>query len=499
MQPQNLIPNLPLELLFSCITGYSNPASKSALKIFILSNVKLTCKDLYVKVNQCWQGCLHALLEDWKDCPDIKNHSIAQMENPSRFLLNWIEGKPKISRQTVQDLFLNDLSFNINEADIPDIRRIPTSWITQPGRLNLAAVNAGSTSFIDMQQRQCIKLNYQGDAFPFLLKNNPPIFHGNDVFLVFNNPPQASQEVRFYSLQDQELLLEKTFRLPSGRIHSMYLLDDYLIFMLADKIAAISIADLKNSNTPDFLCTDTIRGLSCLKAFQGEILICSADQNEEICFQMLFIEYNQLKFSDCPLVGEKIFKTRFYPKFRHLFHPRSEYSVFLFQEGTDRYRLGAISPDELTPSEPQLFHIRPQEINGTAMIIGFKDTLLLCSKNQNNHLEIQIIDVNQGLITLIPLEIKGAEKIHVHKITSLHTHLDKLFIIGYFDLDPGYDLFNAQYYLTIIDMTTLVIESSLSIGYEMQQKVIHFSSNLGKLHFIIPEDKNPSILKVDYT
>lgn len=114
-------------------------------------------------------------------------------------------------------------------------------------------------------------------------------------------------------------------------------------------------------------------------------------------------------------------------------------------------------------------------------------------------MQIQRVDVVKGRIVIKTLDVKGAKDIQFNKLVNAFTYLDKLFILGLFDMKKRLLEEESQYYLVIIEMSTLEVETTYPLGNSCIQYANMISSGLGKMHITIPRIISPCILKVDYT
>lgn len=486
MQPFSLIPQ---ELLFHCITGYSNPGNRSALKIFICSGVKLTCQEMYKKVDQCWMVCLEGLSREWRTC--------LKTPGASPFIHRWIEGKPKFSRQTLHSLLAED--FQLKLEDKEKLRMIsyyhsPTIWTSHHSG-NWAAYSRGTPNgdlaLIDLKNRRFLgELQNDYSAYPVFKKNMPPIFHGNNVVILFFHSLSNDIELRCYSLAEpciQEISMTK---LPFSAIRSMHFIQGHVVFHLKNKIAAISLESLKNSRSPSFLYSD-MQGLLYVEDAQDKLLVLRKGAREELVFQFLHIEDQNLKMMNCLVKEPPVIKNDQFC-YRQAFHPKTGHFVFLYQDSEDTYRIGSISPDAVVTSSFKT-------IQGFHYLVEFKDSLLLCSRDHHNGLQIQVLELNEEAIELRPLEISGVSAFNVLNLISAECFLDKLFLVGFLDLNSDKDTLHAEYHLIIIDMATRQFERSHSLGDLIIKQISVMSSSLGKIHVMISQNDARYILKVDYS
>lgn len=470
MQPQNRLSNLLPELLFSCMTGTQDISDRAALKVFLCSHVKETCKDLNQKVDDCWQACLAVVIEEWKISP---KHSL-------QFVKKWIVGKPAFSHQTLYYLLKKDLSIE-NPPSLKTFSRIPTLWsFSNHESLDILAYTrepGTDISFIDLKKCQFLCELKDVDI-------GSPLFYENGVFILY------SSEIRFYAFETNGLALKTKHALFNERVQTMHILNDYIVFTFNDKIAAIIIEDFKNSDSPSIIYSPTLKGVKSLKAFSSQILIW-----QEQRFQLVYIENRQFKFNDCIIDGDALSNINYF-NYSHVLHTQTQCSIFLFQF-ENRYQLGAISPDKLSLAEPQIFHTHSKQFQNMCTLVENKNSVLLLSKEKNFLLQIQKLNIKNGKIEIVSLDIEGIQGQQFLDITSATSHLDKLFIMGNF-IECGYSMESINK-LIIINMATHVVESILELGSANVQSTTCITSSIGKLHFMIRQNEHSCILKVDYT
>lgn len=474
----NPLSSLPKELLFHCITGHSN-ANRQALKIFISSGVKWASDDLFNKTHECWIECVKRLKEEWKICSETRI---------SHYSIKWILNKPIFQIQTLQHLLVDDCSFKKDANAYSS----PIFWKDHTGGLSTLCTIDKNISFLDFKHRCCINLEDRDNKLPMTLYKCPPIFYENGVFLLFNRE-EMIDELHFYPQNNQSSVVKIKVPFPASTTQSIHLLDGYIVFILEEKIAAISIDELKNSNTTKFLYRDNLQSPTMLKTFHGSALISIEEEDEKISFQMLYIDNGELKFSNCAIKGTHPIQNPFFSIQGHSFHAKSGHSVFLFKYSETLCTLGTISPDE-----PPSFHLN-QQIFGQSLLIEYKDSVLLCSNDIGKQLQIQRIDILKGISQITPLSILRLKDVEVELLHSVFIHLDKLFLFGYFNFDPGYERFNGQNSLMIIDMATQTVENHYPFYTNTAKDTALFSMSLGKIHLWNAGDHESSILKIDYS
>jgi hypothetical protein len=502
VQPLNLLTSIPEDVFFPCVTGHSTyPFDRTSIKIFIEEGINLrsSCKDLCKKVDQCWRSCLEVFWNDWRECMDLplstRTYFVHQMPDTFRFVFNWIEGKPKICHHTLQELLANDFSLKFKPEDekgVQELKRclLPIYWASHLG-IKAYARGDGDLAFIDMENRQFIEeLKSKDDAQPVFSENIKPIFYDNGVFVLYYNERTKTRELRFYTIEANDLLLKKALFICSEVIYSMHLLDDFIIFMLSEKMVVLSIADLQNLDSPSLIFSE-IKGALSLKSINGGLLLFREDLKKQLRIQRLYLEDRVLKSNNCVLEGATLFKNIFF-NCTHIFHEESQHDIFLLQETKHHFRLALIASD----NSIQIYSI---PIRDTCRLIAFKKTALLCSKSWTNHLQIQRVDVVKGHIVINTLDVQGVKDIQFNKLVSAYAYLDKLYILGLFDMNKRHIGENAQYYLVVIDMIRNLVQNIQPLGTGSFDCSCMISSGHGKLHISIPRIISPCILKVDYT
>lgn len=502
VQPKNMLIDMPEDLLFPCLTGRSAyPFSRTSIKIFIEKGINLrsVCKDLCKKVDQCWRSCLEVFWNDWRDCMDLplrsRTYFVHQMPDTFRFVFNWIEGKPKISPQTLQELLENDFSLKFKIEDkkhLQELKRclLPLYWTSHLG-IKAYARGDGDLAFIDKENHQFIEeLKSKDDAQPVFNEYIKPIFYDKGVFLLYYNDTTKARELRFYTIEANELLLNKAIFIGSEIIYSMHLLDDFIIFMLSEKMAVLPIEDLQNLDSPSLIFSE-IKGALSLKSIKDGLLLFREDLKKQLRFQKIYLEDKELKFSNCVVDGATLFKNIFFSS-THIFLEESQHDIFLLQETKHHFRLALIPAG----NSIQIYSI---PIRDTCKLVAFKKTALLCSKSWKNHLQIQRVDVVKGRIVLNTLDVEGVKDIQFNKLVSAYAYLDKLYILGLFDMNKRHIGENAQFYLVVIDMIRNLVQNIQPLGTGSFACSSMISSGLGKLHISIPRIISPCILKIDYT
>lgn len=441
------------DLLFPCVTGSLDLSSKPVLKIFVCSNIRQTCTWINQKVDELTK---EAFLNIY---PGLGEVSI-------RFICKWILGKPAINK--LEEYPLQDFSLELMMEKISSLT--PLYCACTYKHANLLITKNPEFSFIDLK-------NWPQTAqpYPVFTDTVQPIFYNDKLMMIYKT--ENEHELRCYTI-GPELTISEQFRKPIAPIKSMQRLDDYVVFQSEYEVIAISLDDY-TAHKPEGL-----QGAKFVKSLVGELLFYKKEMRT---FYRLYVENMQLKVSKCPVAANS---TAFgFYNWHHVFHKQSEATIFYFDASFSYCRLGAISSN--TPAI--IFTDSLQTASGK--LIAFKDKVLFCSLDQEEHLKIESIDLKNGIIEMTPIAIKGGEDHFFVTITSVVNQLDKLFIIACSNESHS----PVYHHLVIIDMTTQNVESITVIGTSFGQETRLIIPAPGKVHVTFPKYDTLEIFNVDYT
>lgn len=88
--------SLPNEILFQCITNHPD-LNNQAIREFASAYCPLRVinQSLRKQIDECWQVCLEQVRKNWK----IKEQFVS-----SKFIVNWIDGTPKVVKQSYKEV-----------------------------------------------------------------------------------------------------------------------------------------------------------------------------------------------------------------------------------------------------------------------------------------------------------------------------------------------------------------------------------------------------------
>lgn len=125
---------------------------------------------------------------------------------------------------------------------------------------------------------------------------------------------------------------------------------------------------------------------------------------------------------------------------------------------------------------------------------------LICHQSVNT-LKIHKIVIENGIILNRPMTITSGENIQLQRIVQVFSHLDKLFILGFFGSAEGYDWENALHYsLITIDITDQTVNSIYTLDSTIDYQSTNMSSPcLGKIKLTTKTAHHSHITHIDYT
>lgn len=499
----NSLTSLPNEILFQCVTGSANYTNHQLIKNLILSGtqVKSTCKDLHIKIEKCWKTCLDALWHEWKICHSLhhsKEQFVKQLSSSPSLLLNWVDGKPKISWQslyaTLKDGFFLEINPEAEDSLLKMISTcgddsIPTLWTSMAGKNAVAFTRStpfGDASIIDLKARKFIgELLGHADRKLIFDQEIKPIFYKNEVIILFKLGHKLT-EIAYYEIETKEISLKKSFRI-SQHISSMDLFNDHLVLQAHDEswslttnIMVLSLVDIKFVPPTHTIWTSPFR----LEVFKDRILMFRYFEN--LAFHTLCIEEGKLKFNCLKVDKNNYIKTS---STQTLYYNNS-YAFYISYTGKD-YSIGAIPLSELNTPDAGLSHFNSVHRGGFAKLFQFKDSVILCSGKMGEPLEFHHVDAKNGKIKMITLSIRGTQNYKFNRIDYVYTHLDKLFIIGVLAKD---EISIPSNYLVIVNMETNSFESKHLLNLDIHPTLI--ATDLGRLYIFNPDKKN--IIQIKY-
>ncbi len=267
----------------------------------------------------------------------------------------------------------------------------------------------------------------------------------------------------------------------------MQLLDDLIVVATTDNLSILTWKQLKTTGKLLGYYPDDLQGARFLKSFNGELLFYKYDGTQH--FYRLYKEDKKTKILECAVIGSDLPGEKLIC-WHHAFHAKANCTIFMFcDKHRARYSLGLMS-HQSKPMPFVLSDIMPDEFE---QLVSFQDSVLLCHIDNKKHLKLQRIDIQDAQITLVPLDLKRRLEREFTGITNTFVHLDKLFIIG---CVQGYE--ENDYYLIIVDMTTIAIESTTKIDPESFGASI-ISSSLGKIHIAKQVKNTIKVFNIDYT
>lgn len=488
----NYLSLAPEELTFYWITGTLNPSDREALKIFLCSGVKLTCHELNQKVDRCWRKCLEVLAHNWK----VSFNSVYS----ERLVYNWIMGKSQIYEHSLYDLLKNDykLTFLPNhEEKILDLATsvfpIPRTWISLHTG-DLAAYSRGingDLSLIDLKNRTFLgEIQGYFQAYPLFNKETPPFVFKDKIFILFVPETQKNREIRVYSRSEKSIQYACKIPLPFDDIRSMHQVNDHIIFQLKNQFVSISFENLNSSDKPSFLYSETFHHILRVEKAFDKLLFFHKKDDASVHSHFLSIEDEKFKVVDC-LAENHPFTKADLMRYCQAFHVKSGRFVFFYLEQGDSYRMGSIS------DKGEIF-IHFETIQGLDKLVEYQDTVLVCSRDKANKIQIQTLELIGTDFKLEPLVIAGMLSLDHLLLISVQCFLDKLFLVSYFDSNPTENESNPEYHLIILNISTLKVESTHALGSLIIEKISCISSSFGKIHVMLTQNKTPRLLKIDY-
>lgn len=501
----NTLTTLPNEILFHCVTGYSSYSNHQAIKHLICSgnHVKSTCKDLHEKIEKCWNSSLDALWQEWKTCPSLKHFSkeqfVKQISASPRILLNWVDGKPEISGQSLFATLKDGFSLEIKPEDEDSLLEIslcgdypiPTHWTSLANQSTVAFTRStpfGDATFFNLKTGKSIgALVGQADRKLIFNQDIKPIFYKNEMIISFKLGPELS-EIAWYEIESEKISHKKSVSI-SQKISSIYLFNDHLIFQAHDvswslttNIKVLSLSDLKFIPPSHTIWPSPFS----LEFFKDRILMFR--YFEGLVFHTLCIEKGNLKFNRYKAEGNN--SVRYTST--QTFYYNSNHAFFITCTTGKDHSISAISLSELNSSDAALTPFSSLPKMGFAKLIQFKNTVILCSGKMGSPLQFHHVDAKNGEIELTPFSIHDTHDYKFIRIDCVYAHLDKLFIIGVLAKDV--EMPAPTNYLVIVNMETKSMESKHLLNLDMHPEII--ATGVGCLYIFNPEKKN--ILQIKY-
>lgn len=467
MNPLTALPN---EILFQCVQGspvthLNRPYIRNFLKL------KAICTSLTPRIDECWKMCLGALWEDWKSRPELENLSKEQFilkQFPSfRFVLNWIDGKPKITKTTLIDALKNDFGLEIKPEDELKVRKISPIWHSIPVHVvtkgNIVAYakssSLGDISFINLATKKflgeiegtCTNPGYNKIQF-----HHPvvPIIHENHAFvLVYTN---KGSELWHYAIGSDCILFKKSVSLTDKGSISMHLVEAHIIFWSGNfqisQFSAISIDDLIHLNTPPVIESNNL-----INYFQPQkcdtTLLIQSKKGLNIFHQTITVKDQKIEFNDLTDMERQLYKKEIYPA------------------------LNIHIPRGVTPKHP----------------IKFKDASLLMQNIDHRKIKMETVTIRDGQVELMPMDIFDSVE-YDFQFSVFHCHLDKLFLIGYLRNDA----FGFEPYLLILNLHSKVVEHKHPIDiFDNYPAVELIETSPGCI--LVFNRRAETIYKIDYT
>lgn len=514
MQPQNFLTSIPQELVFPCVTGYFNPSNRIAVRNLICSGirVKSTCKDMHEKIEKCWKISLEALWEDWKSCASLRNFSketfIKQMK-PS-LVLNWIDGKPEIGKQSLHDFLKNGFALDMtpkDEARLLEIsdgcdHAVPYFWSSHLSQDIVAFTRYtlfGDAIFFNVKTGKFIGEICGGVGKTLLFNRHiKPLFYKDTIIVLFQRV-LGSAGLDFYAIEDGKLSLKKSVSLSLESLFSMDLFNDLLVFQVEDRhpsrniIRVISLEDLDSSPTAVFISPSLIwPSFFIMEAFKEKVVMFRDGKKGLVCESMQ-IEDRNLKFNRHPVEGKGLVNQLF-SEFRPIFYYAGNYAFFLTCNIGREHTVSAISTEELNSSDPALTPLNSLPQEGFARLVQFKDSVILCSGKMGAPLKFQTVEVMNGEIKITPLLVHGVEDYKFNRLDCIHAHLDKLFLIGVLAKDSSRWIPEPYNYLVTINMESQAIENKYRLALDMYPRIM--TTAPGCLYISNPQKHN--IFKIKY-
>ncbi len=438
--------HLPKELLYPCVTGSPDLSNKAALKIFLLSGIQLTCLSLSKLVEE---SALQVFMNIYPALGTVSR----------QFRCNWILGRPKISDPFKPDrleaLSLNDLFKKMKTAALQPIhfrsKLRPADLLTY---INFEQ----KISFIDLKNS------------PTFTKNLQPLFYEDNTMFFMND------EIHFNDF---------IHSLPTTQ--SMQLLEDQLILETNGDLVIFSIEQLKTSNKPLGYLPNELQGAKFLKSINGELLLYKYDQTHH--FYKLYKQDTEIRLLECPITYPDSLRNPIH-QWQHVFHKEANCTVFLFYT-LFRYQLGFT----LNKSGLQKVMLSSEIDIRSSKLVEFQNAALLCYLDYYSHLQLERIDIQNDIIKQVPLVLNWKKNWKFTYILDTHVHLDRLFIIG----TTCSNREGTCHHLIIIDMATLSVESITKLMAAKELETSLISSDLGKVHVLLPNQNTVNIFNIDYT
>lgn len=487
MQPQTLIPNLPQELLYPCITGSSSLVEHRALKIFLCSHVKGTCKNLYKQVDLCWQTCQQALSKDW---------NIDPMSLTCPFVYNWVRGVPKITDQTLYDMLTSSFSLEINGQDKEILMKpVIPRYLTSVHKSYMAFTQSrfqGDATIIDVKTKKLVgEISGNREKKVLLYHQNiQPIFYENGMFALFMSG--GLRTLHYYAMSETGLSLQLKIDCPFSCIGSMYLLNDHIIFQTLDGLVSVSIKEFIHSEKFTYIQSKSIPGLICtLEVFDQKIVLFEEKSKNYLCVTTT-IQNEKPEFRYKKLEVTELNRNVIH-RLPRVFYHTLHFAFSLTFKDLNEYTVHAISKKELDSLDAPIRLLSyPQQ--GISKLCQFKDAVILCTIKMGDPLKFQTLNIVESQLTLTCLDIANANDYKFNRLDCIYAHLDRLFLIGVLTKNIEQGIPEPSNYLVIVNMETRSVENKYLLKLDFQPEII--SIKPGSLYIL--NAGNQTIIEVKY-